>query len=72
MDFLLNDDQKRLKEQVIWLCEDTLSTLEGGIGETNIALREIASALARVGLLRLLVPREYGIAGMLLKQTGST
>ena len=39
MDFLFNDDQKRLKEKVIRLCEDTLSPLEERIGETNIVSR---------------------------------
>ena len=53
MDFLLNEDQRRLKEQVIRLCEDTLSPLEERIGETNIVSREIAGELARAGLFRL-------------------
>jgi|HubBroStandDraft_4_1064222.scaffolds.fasta_scaffold00453_16 acyl-CoA dehydrogenase len=60
MDFLLNDEQKRLKEQVIRLCEETLRPLEERTGETNIVSRQIADELARAGLFRLLVPGEFG------------
>src|ERR1700684_2948677 len=60
MDLLLNDDQKRLKEQVIRLCEARQRALEERIGETNIVSREIAGELASAGLFRLLVPGEFG------------
>jgi acyl-CoA dehydrogenase len=60
MDFLLNDDQKALREQVIELCENRLRPLEERIGENNVTSREIAREMARAGLFRLFVPGEFG------------
>jgi acyl-CoA dehydrogenase len=60
MDLLLNDDQKKLKKQVIALCEEKLKPLEEKVGETNVVSREIASVLANAGLFKLLVPGEFG------------
>jgi len=60
MDFLLNDEQRKLKQQVVALCEEELKPLEDRVGETNIVSREIAAVLAKAGLFKLLVPGEFG------------
>ncbi len=60
MDFLLNEEQKKLKQEVIDLCEKKLKPLEEKVGETNVVSREISSALAQAGLFKLLVPLEFG------------
>ena len=60
MDFLFNEEQKKLKKEVISFCEKKLKPLEEKVGETNVVSREISSELARAGLFRLLVPKEFG------------
>jgi len=60
MDFLFNEAQKELKKKVIELCEEKLQPLGEKVGETNVMSREIAAALAKAGLFKLLVTEEYG------------
>ncbi len=60
MDFLFNEDQRELKKRVIELCEQRLKPIEESLGETNILSREVVEVLAKAGLFKLLVTKEYG------------
>jgi acyl-CoA dehydrogenase len=60
MDWLLNEQQKELKQQVIALCKDQLEPLERELGESNVLSRVMVKELANAGLFRLLVSGEYG------------
>jgi acyl-CoA dehydrogenase len=60
VDFLFTDDQKKLKQKVIRLCEERLGPLEAKVGETNVLCREIAIEMAQAGLFQLFVPKKFG------------
>jgi acyl-CoA dehydrogenase len=60
MDFLLNEEQKKLKQRVITLCKERLQPLEERMGESSVLSRELVKEIADAGLFRLLVPGEFG------------
>jgi len=60
MEFLFNEEQRELKKRVIELCKERLKPIEKSLGETNILSKEVVSLLAKAGLFKLLVTKEYG------------
>jgi len=60
MEFLFSEEQRELKKRVIELCEQRLKPIEESLGETNILSKEVVSFLAKAGLFKLLVTKEYG------------
>jgi len=60
MEFLFNEEQRELKKRVIELCKERLKPIEESLGETNILSKEVVSFLAKAGLFKLLVTKEYG------------
>jgi len=60
MEFLFNEEQRELKKRVIELCKERLKPIEESLGETNILSKEVVSLLAKAGLFKLFVTKEYG------------
>ena len=64
MDFMFTEAQKDLREKVRKFAEEKLSPLAPRVDESDEISPELVKLLAENGYLRLMVPKEYGGAGM--------
>jgi alkylation response protein AidB-like acyl-CoA dehydrogenase len=64
MDFMLTEEQKELRRRVRKLGEEKLAPIAPEVEESDEISWGLVSLLAREGLLRLMVPKEYGGAGL--------
>lgn len=63
MDFILNEDQKMLRDTVRRIAEEKFAPLAAEIDEKEIFPSESVKILAENGLLGIQIPEEYGGAG---------
>ena len=64
MDFMFTEEQKELREKVRKFAEEKLAPLAPRVDESDEISPELVKLLADNGYLRLMVPKEYGGAGM--------
>ncbi len=63
LEFMLTGEQKELRRQVRNLAEEKLAPIAPEVDESNEVSWDLVRLLAGEGLLRLMVPKEYGGAG---------
>ncbi len=63
MDFMLTEEQKELRRRVRKFAEEKLAPIAPEAEESDEVSWDLVRLLAKEGLLRLMVPKEYGGAG---------
>lgn len=64
MDFELNEEQKALKEATRRFADEVLAPAASAVDEADEANLELVGQLAELGYLGLIIPEEYGGAGL--------
>lgn len=64
MEFMLSEEQKELRRRVRKLAEEKLAPIAPEVEESNEISWGLVRLLANEGLLRLMVPKEFGGAGL--------
>ena len=62
-DFLLDDDQRRLRDRVRALVDEAILPRSEALDETNEVAWDVVELLAREQLFRIVIPEEYGGLG---------
>jgi alkylation response protein AidB-like acyl-CoA dehydrogenase len=64
MDFMCTEEQRALRTRVRQLAEEKIAPMAAEVDESDEISWDLVRLLADAGLLRLIVPEEYGGAGM--------